>query len=322
MKKMTHAEAIADALYIVMKENPRVALVWGSIMGLSGDKLLARVREEFAARIFDPPISEAGMSSIGVGAALEGVRPIIPFGTASFVFRAWDQVLHEAGLSRYMSNGANSVPITFHMQHGLRGGGSAQHSQSPQAMFWNCPGLEIVLPSSPADAKGLFLTAVRSDNPTVFIDHSKLMNREGDVPDGDQGIPFGVADIKRAGGDVTIVATSLQVVTALEAAEQLAADGIEAEVIDPRTLVPFDTETVLESVARTGRLVVVDECAPRCSVASEICATVAEQGFGNLKAPPRRVTRMEVPVPAAQVLEDFIGPSAERVAQAVREVVV
>ena len=187
-------------------------------------------------------------------------------------------------------------------------------------MFWNCPGLEIALPSCPADAKGLFLTAVRSDNPTVFIDHSKLQGLDGDVPDGDAGIPFGVADIKRTGSDVTIVATSLQVKTALEAAQQLATEGVEAEVIDPRTLVPFDTDAVLGSVEKTGRLVVVDECAPHCSVASEICATVAEHGFGFLKAPPCRVTRMEVPVPYAAVLEDFIGPRPERVADAVRDV--
>jgi len=321
MREMTYAEALAEAIYDSMADDPTVALVWGSMMGLAGAKLMAPVRNDFADRILDPPISEAGIAGIGVGAALAGARPIIPFGTASFMFRAWDQIIHEAGTARYMSNGAATAPMVFHALHGIRGGGAPQHSQSPQAMAWNAPGIEIVLASTPADIKGLFRTAVKSDNPTIVFDHGKLMGMKGPVPDGDYDIPFGVADIKRKGGDVTIVATSLQVHTALAAADELAKDGIEAEIVDLRTLVPLDTEAILASLLRTGRLVIVDECAPRCSVASEIAATVAEEGFDLLKAPIRRVMRMEAPVPYSPVLEAELSPRPDRIVAAVRSVV-
>lgn len=321
MAIMRYADALAAAVHESMAADPRVVLIAGSMMGLAGAAPMAPIRKDFADRIFEPPISEAGLSGICVGAAIAGARPILPFGTGSFSFRAWDQILHEAGTCHYMSNGASTVPMVFHMLHGLRGGGAPQHSYSPQSMMWNCPGLEIVLPSSPADVKGLFRSAVKSDNPTLFIDHAKLTVTEGEVPDGDYDIPFGVADIKRTGGDVTIVATSLQVLTALEAAETLAADGIEAEVVDLRTLVPLDTEAVLSSVAKTGRLIVVDECNPRCSIASEIAATVAEEGFDLLKAPIARVNRMAAPVAAAKVLEDYISPTPARVVEAARRLV-
>lgn len=321
MPRMQYGEALAQAIHDSMAADPRVVLVWGSMMGLAGAKPMAPIRADFPDRILDPPISEAGLAGIAVGAAMAGARPILPFGTGSFSFRAWDQILHEAGTCHYMSNGASTAPVVFHMLHGIRGAGAPQHSQSPQAMMWNCPGLEIVLPSTPADVKGLFRSAIKSDNPTVFIDHARLMITEGEVPEGDYDIPLGTADIKRAGDDVTIVATSLQVLTALEAADALAADGIAAEVVDLRTLVPLDSAAVLASVAKTGRLVVVDECAPHCSVASEIAAMVAEEGFHHLKAPIARVTRMQAPVPYSKVLEDFISPRPDRVVDAVRRLV-
>ena len=320
MREMTYAEALAEAVYDSLADDPAVTLVWGSMMGLAGAKLMAPVRNDFADRILDPPISEAALAGIGVGAALAGARPIIPFGTASFMFRAWDQILHEAGVARYMSNGAATAPMVFHALHGIRGGGAPQHSQSPQAMAWNAPGIEIVLASTPADIKGLFRSAVKSDNPTVVLDHARLMGIKGPVPDGDYDIPFGVADIKRKGGDVTVVATSWQVHTALAAAEVLARDGIEAEIVDLRTLVPLDTEAILASLLGTGRLVVVDECAPRCSVASEIAATVAEEGFDLLKAPIRRVMRADAPVPFSPTLEDRMSPRPADVVDAVRSV--
>lgn len=320
MRQMKYAEALAEAVHMSMAADPRVTLVWGSMMGAAGGAPMAPIRADFANRILDPPISEAGMSGIAVGAAMSGARPIVPFGTASFMFRAWDQVLHEAGTVHYMSNGASTAPIVFHMLHGVRGAGAPQHSQSPQAMLWNSPGLEIVLAATPADVKGLFRTAIKSDNPTIFIDHVKLSTMEGPVPEGDYEIPFGVADIKRQGSDVTIIATSLQVHTALEAAGSLAADGIEAEVVDPRTIAPLDEQTILDSVAKTGRLVVVDECTPRCSVASEIAATVTEKAFRALKAAPARVNRLPAHIPYSPVLENFIAPSAERVIAAVKKV--
>ncbi len=187
-------------------------------------------------------------------------------------------------------------------------------------MLWNAAGLEIVLPSSPYDVKGLLRSAIKSDNPTVFINHARLMDIEGDVPEGDYSLPFGKADIKRSGRDVTVVATSFVVQTALIAAEELAVEGIEAEVLDPRTLVPFDRATLIDSVRRTGRLVIVDETNLSCGVAAEVAAIVAEDGFEFLRAPIARVTRPDVPTPFSKPLEDAITPSAEKVAAAVRRV--
>jgi pyruvate dehydrogenase E1 component beta subunit len=218
-----------------------------------------------------------------------------------------------------MSGGQFDVPAVFHMIHGLRGGGAAQHSHSPQSMMWNCPGLEIVLPSSPRDVKGLIRTAIKSDNPTVFIDHGKLFGLEGEVPDGDYEIPFGQADIKREGRDVTVVATSFMVQAALEAADVLSGEGIEIEVVDPRTIVPLDREAIIGSVAKTGRMVVVDEGNLSCGIASEISAIVAESAFDSLKGPILRVTRPDVPTPFSQPLEDYITPTADKVSAAVRK---
>ena len=260
------------------------------------------------------------MAGIATGAAMNGLRPILPFGTASFMMRAWDQILHEAGSVHYMSNGKAKAPIVFHAVHGLRGGGGPQHSLSPQAMLWNNPGLEIVLPSCPADARGLMRTAIRSDNPTVFLDHQRLTRMEGDVPDGDYTVPFGVADVKRDGGDVTIVAASLQVSAALEAAVTLSGEGIEAEIIDLRSLVPLDEDAILKSVAKTGRLVVADEAPLRCSIASEIVATVTEKGFDLLQASPVRVNRLDVHIPSSRLLEDHAMPDARCIVEAARKV--
>jgi pyruvate dehydrogenase E1 component beta subunit len=220
-----------------------------------------------------------------------------------------------------MSGGSLRVPVVYHVLHGLRGGGAGQHSGSPQAMLWNAPGLEIVLPSSPYDVKGLMRSAIKSDNPTVFINHARLMDIEGDVPAEDYTVPFGRADIKRAGRDVTVVATSFVVHAALSAAERLAAEGIEVEVVDPRTLVPLDHKTILDSVCRTGRLVVIDEAPLSCGVASEISAIIAEEGFEYLRSPIVRVTRPDIPVPFSKPLEDAITPTTEKVIAAIRRVI-
>jgi len=233
---------------------------------------------------------------------------------------AWSQLVNEAAVAHYMSDGRITVPVVYHMLHGVRGGGAPQHSQSPQAMLWNAPGLEIVAPSTPADVKGLLLTAIRSNNPTVVVNHAKLMGIEGEVPAGDAAIPFGRADIKRPGRDVTVVATSFMVQETLKAAEALARDGIEIEVVDPRTQVPFDQATILDSVGRTGRLIVVDECPLRGGVASEIAATVAEHGFRSLKAPILRVARADTPVPFSAPLEAAVTPDPAKIADAVRRV--
>ncbi|MBI4967804.1 MAG: alpha-ketoacid dehydrogenase subunit beta [Rhodospirillales bacterium] len=322
MRTTSYAAALVEALHASMAEDHRVSLVGSYVLGLGPKRVLMdRIRADFADRIFDPPTAEAAVISIGAGAAMAGSRPFVDLATASFSYVGWSPLINEAAVAHYMSGGQIAVPAVFHMLHGLRIGGAAQHSGSPQAMLWNAPGLEIVLPSSPRDVKGLLRTAIKSPNPTVFIDHARLLDIEGPVPEEDYAIPFGQADIKRAGGDVTLVATSFVVQTALQAAERLAKAGIEVEIVDPRTLVPFDRATVLASVKKTGRLVVVDECHISCSVASEISAIVAEEGFHHLKAPIRRVARPDVPTPFARPLEEVLTPSIERIERAVQEVV-
>ena len=321
MSKITYAKALIDGLHGCMSEDDRVSVIGSYILGLSPlNNLVDRLREDFEDRISDPPISEAAVAATGIGAAMAGDRPFVDIGTASFIFEAWSQIVNEAANAHYMSGGQISVPVVFHMLHGLRGGGGAQHSHSPQAMLFNCPGLEIVLPSSPADVKGLIRQAILSDNPTIVIDHAKLLAIEDDVPDGNYEIPFGQANIRRAGGDATIVATSFTVQTALEAAEILSKRGISVEVIDPRTIVPLDMETILASVEKTGRLVVVDEANLRCSIASEIGMSVAERGFSSLKAPIIRVTRPDVPVPFSPPLESYIAVDAGKIIKAVETV--
>lgn len=320
VREITYAEAMVEALHEVMEEDERVTLIGSYFLGLSPRRtLLDKLRADFRSRVFDPPISETGFCGIGVGAAMAGLRPIVDIATASFVFNGWSIVVNEAANIYYMTGGQTRVPIVFHMLHGLRGGGAAQHSHSPQAMLWNAPGLEIMLPSSPQDLKGLLKTAVRSDNPTIWIDHGRLFEVKGEVPDGDYAIPFGQAQVKRVGSDVSIVATSLMVQRALGAAQELAKEGISAEVVDPRTLVPFDKEAILASVKKTGRLVVVDECHKSCGVAGEIAAIVAEEGYASLKAPIKRVATADVPVPFSPPLEAFIDPTQDKIVAAVRE---
>lgn len=322
MRQTTYAAALVEALRLSMAEDPRVVLVGSAVLGLGPQRgLMDPLRAAFADRIYDPPTAEAALIGLGAGAAMAGARPLIDVGTASFVYVGLSALVNEAGVARYMSGGQLRVPVVYHMLHGLRGGGAAQHSGSPQAMLWNAPGVEIVLPSCPADAKGLLRTAIKSDNPTVFLDHAKLLGLEGPVPDGDYSIPFGRADIKRQGRDVTIVATSYVVQAALTAAERLSAEGIEAEVVDPRTLVPLDHDTILTSVARTGRLVVVDEAHLSCGIASEISAIVAEEGFDLLRAPIIRVARPDVPTPFSKTLEDAVTPSSEKICAAARRLV-
>ncbi|MDP6109995.1 MAG: transketolase C-terminal domain-containing protein [Rhodospirillales bacterium] len=321
MTKITYAKALIDGLHGCMSEDDRVSLMGSYVLGLSPlNTLVDRLRDDFADRIADPPISEAAVAATGIGAAMAGDRPFVDIGTASFIFEAWSQVVNEAANAHYMSGGQVTVPVVFHMLHGLRGGGGAQHSHSPQAMLFNCPGLEIVLPASPADVKGLIRQAIRSDNPTIVVDHAKLLAIEEEVPDDNYEIPFGQANVRRLGGDATIVATSLSVQTSLEAAEILSQQGVEVEVIDPRTIVPLDMETILTSVEKTGRLVVVDEANLRCSIASEIGISVAEQAFSSLKAAIIRVARPDVPVPFSPPLENYISIDVDKIVKAVEKV--
>jgi pyruvate dehydrogenase E1 component beta subunit len=320
MARKSYAQAIADTLYDTLKSDPSVTIVGSYVLGFGPfNPLLNKVRQDFPDRLWDPPIAEAANAYLGIGAAMAGARPMIDFATAAFSYLAWSPMVNEAGVAHYMTGGTVDVPVIFHMLHGIRGGGGPQHSHSPQAMLWNAAGLQLVMPSTPRDVKGLLRSAFRTRNPVVMIDHYKLMGTEGEVPDDDYEIPFGVADVKRSGRDVTVVATSHLVLSALEAADALARDGVEVEVLDPRTLVPFDTAALLKSVERTGRLIVVDECNLRCGVAAEIAAIVAESGFHALKAPVVRVTRPDVPIPFSPPLEEALTPKTSDIVAAVKK---
>jgi pyruvate/2-oxoglutarate/acetoin dehydrogenase E1 component len=319
MRELAYYEAKFEALGEIMAADQRVHLIGGTFLSLSPRRALYQeLAKKYPDRIVSPPISELGFCGLATGAAMAGLRPIVDISTGSFIFEAWPQVANEAANVFYMSAGQTRVPVVFHLFHGLRGGGAAQHSASPQAMLWNCPGLQIVLPSSPRDVKGLLKTAVASDNPTIFVDHVQLLEVRGEVPENDKPIPFGQADVKRKGSDLTVIATSYMVQRCLKVAEQLAGEGIQLEVVDPRTLVPFDFATLLASVEKTHRVVIVDETHQSCGVAAEIAARIAEAGFDKLKAPIRRVATLDVPVPYSPPLEEYIGPTESRIADTVR----
>ncbi len=321
-RTLKFAQALAEALDEILAEEPRITLIGAGFGGLSGGQFFNAIREKYADRIKYPPISEIGFTGIGVGAAFAGLRPIVDYGTATFSYEAIPQIINEAAIAYSNSGGQTSAPIIFHMLHGVRGAGGVQHSGSPQPWYWNTPGLQVVEPGTPADVKGLFRWAgLRSKNPTVILDHARLMDTEGEVPDGPYEIPFGQADVKRQGSDVTIVACGIQVPRSLAAAETLARDGIQAEVIDPRTLSPLDTATILASVHKTGRVVVTDESHDNCGVAAGLAAVIADEGFGSLKAPIKRVSTMPVPVPYSQPMEDYVTPTAERIVTAAREII-
>ena len=321
-RELTYAEALVEAIYELMEEDEDFLLIGSYVLGIGPWRHhFDRIRADHGDQVLDPPTAELAFSGAGTGAAMTGLRTMVDVGTASFVFQAFAQVVNEAANAISMSGGRLRVPVVFHLIHGLRGGGAAQHSHSPQAMLWNTPGLQIILPSTPRDVKGLLRRAFSTGSPTIFIDHSKLMLHRGMVPEGGYEIPFGVAEVRRAGRDVTIVATSHAVHDALAAAAQVIAEGVDVEVVDPRTLVPLDRGAILSSVGRTGRLVVVDEGHLSCGVASEIAALVAEEGFDSLLAPIRRVTVPDVPVPFSPVLEQELAPTAKRIADAVRTLV-
>lgn len=321
MRDITYAEGMARGLTEVLERDDRVRLMGQYFFGLTEHRSkTVEIRKRFGERIWDPPIAEIGYVGTGIGAAISGLRPIVDVATASFIFQAWSQVVNEAANIHYMTGGQTSVPMVIHVNHGIRGRGAAQHSHSPQAALWNTPGIKIMLPSSPRDVRGLIHTAVADDNPVFWADHVKLFDVTGPVPDEVEAIPFGVADIKRAGTDVTIVATSYMVVRSLEAADVLAGHGISAEVVDPRTIVPLDRDAILRSVAKTGRLVVVDEGHRSAGVGAEIAALVAEEAFDSLRAPIRRVAALDVPIPFSPPLEAFVEPTLAKIVAAAQDV--
>jgi acetoin:2,6-dichlorophenolindophenol oxidoreductase subunit beta len=315
--RRSYAEAMALGLREVLEADGRVRLMGQYFFGLTHHRsLTVELRRDFGDRVWDPPIAEVGYVGTGIGAAISGLRPIVDIATASFAFQAFSQIVIEAANVRYMTGGQTSVPVVFHVNHGVRGGGAAQHSHSPQGMLMQVPGLRIMTPSSPRDVRALIHTAVTSDDPVFWADHVRLFDVEEDVPDVVEPIPFGVADIKRPGADVTIVATSFVVHRALEAAGILAAQGISAEVVDPRTIAPLDRETIIASVARTGRAVVVDEGHHSGGVGAEIAATIVEEAFESLRAPVRRVATLDVPIPFSPPLEAAVEATTERIVSA------
>jgi pyruvate dehydrogenase E1 component beta subunit len=272
-------------------------------------------------RVRDTPISEAAITGVAVGAALMGMRPVVEIMYEDFITIAMDQIVNNAAKMHYMFGGQVHVPMVVRTQGGSGRGNGAQHSQSLEAWFAHVPGLVVIMPSTPYDVKGLLKSAIRDDNPVVFLEHKMLYRAEGVVPETDYTIPIGKADIKRAGIDVTIVVTSWMVPRALAAAEELATEGTSVEVIDPRTLRPLDEETILASVRKTGRALVVHEAVKFGGIGAEIAAMIMEQAFDYLDAPVRRLAGVDIPIPYAAVLEQAAVPTTEEIVAAVQDLV-
>ncbi len=315
-RELTFGEAIREALAEELRRDPRVFMI-GEDIAEAGTtfKVLTGLVEEFGPqRILDSPISEPGITGLGVGAAMTGLRPVVDIMFGDFVGLIMDQMVNQAAKIHYMSGGKLKVPMVLRTTMGAGRRSAAQHSQSLHAWLSHIPGLKVVVPSTPYDAKGLMKSAIRDDNPVVVFE-DKMMYRtvKGLVPEGDYTIPLGVADIKRAGEDITLVATSSMVQVALEAAQQLAEADISAEVVDPRTLAPLDTATLINSAKKTSRAIVIDEGYEQYGVTAELVTVIAEGAFYDLDAPVRRLGAMQVPIPFSPSLEDLTIPNVQQV---------
>lgn len=320
VREITFAQAIREALAEEMRRDPRVFII-GEDVAEAGTpfKVLSGLVQEFGReRVIDSPISEAGITGLAVGAAMTGMRPVVDIMFGDFIALAMDQIANQAAKVHYMSGGKWKVPLVVRTTLGATRRSAAQHSQSLHAWVSHVPGLKVALPSTPHDAKGLFKTAIRDDSPVVIFEDKMMYQLKGPVPDGEYTIPFGVAEVKRPGTDVTIVATSSMVHVVLAAAEMLAAEGISAEVVDPRTTFPLDRQTLIASATKTGRAIVVDEGYERYGVTAELAAVIAEGAFHYLDAPVKRLGAMDVPVPFSPALEDLTVPTADSVAAAAR----
>ena len=319
-RQMLFREAISLATAEEMRRDDTI-FVMGEDVGASGGifKCCEGLFEEFGSeRVIDTPIAEAGYIGLGVGAAMTGMRPLAELMFGDFSLLTMDQIVNQAAKIRYMSGGQCKVPLTIRLSMGAGRSSAAQHSQSLHALFAHIPGLKVALPSTPRDAKGLLKTAIRDDNPVLFFEDKMMYNDSGAVPEEDDFlIPFGEAEIKRPGDDLTIVATSSMVIAALEAAEQLAAQGLEAEVIDPRTLVPLDKETLLASVRKTGYALVVDEGVERYGASAELAAILNAEAFDYLDAPVLRIGAAAVPIPFSPPLELRTIPNVEQIVETV-----
>ncbi|MGG3989885.1 alpha-ketoacid dehydrogenase subunit beta [Bacillus smithii] len=335
VRKISMSSAINEALKLAMRKDENVILLgedvaggaavdhlqddeaWGGVLGVTK----GLVQEFGRERILDTPISEAGYVGAAMAAAATGLRPIAELMFNDFIGSCLDQVLNQGAKFRYMFGGKAKVPVTIRTTHGAGFRAAAQHSQSLYALFTSIPGIKVVVPSTPYDAKGLLLASIEDDDPVIYFEDKTLYNTTGDVPEGYYTIPLGKADIKRTGSDLTIVAIGKQVHTALAAAEELAKKGLEVEVVDPRSLSPLDEDTILSSVAKTNRLVIIDEANPRCNVATDIAALIADKGFDTLDAPIKLITAPHTPVPFSPPLEDLYLPTPEKVIEVVSELI-
>jgi pyruvate dehydrogenase E1 component beta subunit len=316
-REIPYIAAINEAIHLEMARDDSVLYFGQNLATTENDEFLKAFGHD---RVRVTPISETAEIGMGVGAALAGMRPVVELYMAEFMLVAMDQVVNEAPRFRYMSGGRVKVPLVLKAGYGFTAGWAGQHTGSIYGMFMGIPGLKVVLPSTAADAKGLMATAIRDDNPVCYFHHYLLTLEPGEVPEGEYLVPFGQAAIRRAGRDVTIVATGWTVGRALAAAELLAAEGVEAEVIDPRTLVPLDIATIVTSVEKTGRVVLVDQAPRHASASAVIAAEIADVGFSALKGAIKQVTALDATVPYSEPMEAFVLPDEGKIAGAVREV--
>ncbi|RKX44136.1 MAG: alpha-ketoacid dehydrogenase subunit beta [Thermotogae bacterium] len=323
MREITFAQALNEALDYEMSKDPKVVVmgedvgVYGGIYGVT-----AGLYDKYGPeRVIDTPIAESGFVGTGVGAAATGLlRPVVELMFIDFLGVTFDQIYNQAAKMRYMFGGKAKISMVLRTTCGAGFSAAAQHSQSLHAIFAHVPGLKVVMPSTPYDAKGLLISSIEDDDPVIFIEHKALYAIKGEVPEEPYSIPLGEADVKREGKDVTIVATAAMVHKSLEVAEKLEKDGISVEVVDPRTIVPLDVDTIIDSIKKTGKLVVVDEGYPRCGFATDVAALAVSKAFDSLKAPVKIVTPPATPVPFSPVLESEWIPSSEKIEKAVREI--
>jgi pyruvate dehydrogenase E1 component beta subunit len=317
MAQLPFIAAIDAGIHQEMQRDPSVLYFGQNLATTENHEFLAKYGHD---RVRVTPISETAEIGIAIGAAMAGLRPVVELYMAEFMLVAMDQVMNEAPRFRYMSGGQVKVPLVLKAGYGFAAGWAGQHTGSLTALFMGVPGLKVVVPSTAADAKGLMAASIRDDNPVVFLHHYLLTLEPGEVPDGEYVVPLGKAEVRRTGGDVTIVATGWMVSRSLAAAQTLANQGIQAEVIDPRTVAPLDLNTILKSVAKTGRLVLVDQAPRHATVAGVIAGDVAEHGFSSLKAPIVQVTARDATVPYSEPLEAYVIPDEARIIAAVRAV--
>ncbi|MFE3217260.1 alpha-ketoacid dehydrogenase subunit beta [Streptomyces antimycoticus] len=329
-RTISYREAVNEALRQEMERDPSVIIMgednaggagspgeddaWGGVLGVTKG-----LYQRFPGRVLDTPISESAFVGAAVGAATRGLRPVAELMFIDFMGVCFDQIFNQAAKFRYMFGGKAVTPVVVRTMYGAGLNAAAQHSQCLYPVFTHIPGLKVVLPSNPYEAKGLLIQAIRDNDPVIFCEHKALYDMTGEVPEDSYTIPFGEANVVRDGDDVTIVALGRMVSVAEESAAELARQGVQAEIIDPRTTSPLDSDTILESVENTGRLVVVDEATPRCGMATDISALVAQEAFGALRAPIEMVTAPHTPVPFAQPLEQLYIPDAQKVANAVKK---